>query len=312
MSSMELENEIALGRYKPIKDAGQRLLKGIVLASLAVFLFLTSLPYILWNIHGLSCANLLYVKTFITYLGSGVIVLAWIISVSFSLRNNLVGDYISCNIIGYEVVCWRDNKGKTHKKIFPRLIFFGGRPFSSTYFDCKIYLSLPLGGWFARGKIFNGKHIVKQWHVSLKRCFRYSSDEQIVLVVSLSDHCGDSVTVKAEEMFNIVDDPTLNKWESLVKHLLTFEHDARDRFNKLKEKQSELEDAKVTAEFKNDASLSVLIQTIDRLEATKRFIKSKQAQEIRAWLIDELLKILPDGDLRRQKYETKENDVIKF
>jgi hypothetical protein len=46
----------------------------------------------------------------------------------------------------------------------------------------------------------------------------------------------------------------------------------------------------------------LLMHVIDRLDATKRFIKSRQALEIRKELMCELHQCLPSGDSRRKKY----------
>ncbi len=81
----------------------------------------------------------------------------------------------------------------------------------------------------------------------------------------------------------------------------------RETKTELELSRSELENVRSSAWFELVETKAALLRAfIARLDGTKRFIKSKQAQAIRQWAIDTAIETLPPKYPLREQYEQKE------
>ncbi len=200
----------------------------------------------------------------------------------FAAHDKLFRDYWWRNVKGYILWCWEDENGVRYDIVKP--------------WDFRLVLALPLGGWFKRGRVWlrEGRNFLEDpvWKVEAvwKDFFH----------VRLTDRHGDCVHLLAEQALKYlyyahtcslatsVDGCGVGGWMTL---LGLRERGLDDANRERDEAQRNLKEA-----------LAQIVGTIDHLDATKRFIRSKQAQEIRRGLVCELDRLLPPDDPRREKY----------
>lgn len=234
-------------------------------------------------------------------------------------------EYKDRNIIGHEARFQLDFDWKKEERstcvecgIFSRK--FLGKRLCMTGFGCMILL--PLGGWFTWPRIVcDEKEVAKRlagWSVRLHE---------------ISEKGGVTVEVRYRKERIICDIATAllilqfvgkkemvgKSWSAIISHL----HDSLEKTQEeqrtarkeLEKTQRELEGARraekrleeVHEQAGRDSKcyLELLERTIQRLDATKRFIKSSQAQEIREDLVRELVRRLPYGDPRTAQYRAQ-------
>lgn len=267
-----------LEKYRPIPRGGLFLLAGVALSALACarigFLLEENTTAMwAWMSAGGSFSVMLIVCAFV-----------------FG-----IGDYLRRNVRAYNAWHWRkeDDEQIIQVAVTPR----GKEEGRDLEFPprCPI-IKVPLGGWFnSSGGVYwcgaNGKvSRVQGWTV--KRPPRDKSDIDFPRV-TLEDQEGQSITLYlgvALDFFEYYFTAGASAFEWSGKIGRMIEDIARFRRER-DEARDQLKDA-----------IAQIVGTIDHLDATKRFIKSKQAQEIRRGLVCELERILPPDDQRREKY----------
>ena len=203
-------------------------------------------------------------------------------------------DYWRRNVRGCSIAVFKDDAGNCQMEgPYTREIIRTGM--------WPISLILPLGGWFNRAYILCAKNYVgkpgvnadehlSKWRVELVALHVHTE----AVTVRLVDRLGDRVTVSAKDALEILErfsarlEGCTNTWDAVVSYILIAE---RVRTAERDEAQHQLKDA-----------IAQIVGAVDHLDATKRFIKSKQAQAIRRGLVCELNRLLPPDDPRREKY----------
>jgi len=145
--------------------------------------------------------------------------------------------------------------------------------------ECKatVGVFIPLGGWSVQAYV---KYLDKKLYIRVRE-----RPEGYRFNIFVRDCQGQGIWLDVNSSLQILEDKTryagniFCPWDSYIQHLF----DSR-----------RLIDASREDVWKKHSSLLSLIkETIVRIDATKRFIKSKQAREIREWLLNEALSSLP-------------------
>lgn len=233
-------------------------------------------------------------------------------------------EYWKRNIVGKTL--WMYEVQTSASNVIPatfemRYLICGRREFL-TADEASIGLRIPLGGWWRDKRTLflldpiNPPEVHTGW--------RTSSDLRVdgcdKLSVKLTDEHLRSLEVDPYEFVRTVtflrrrgSYPAFT-WDGLLRNADKANRLSRRVIDKL---TGTLREAEENFETQRDASwtareeeltasaVRIFVEIIDRLDATKRFIKSKQAQDIRQWAIGELLKVLPANDPLRDRYEQK-------
>ncbi len=203
-------------------------------------------------------------------------------------------NYWRRNVWGYVLWCWRDDKGEVQWAIGQTALH-------------ELAIGLALGGWFRRSRTtcsavtfregVNSKEMLSQWRVKLVRIHTNTG----AIIVRLTDRCGDRVTVNAKDALEILErfsarlEALTNTWDAVVRHGLIAERVRTEERDEAKKRAEEFERKWKTACQQREDALSTIAEAIGRIDATRRFIKSDQAQTVRAWLNGRLAAMAPVG-----------------
>lgn len=198
------------------------------------------------------------------------------------------------NAIGYDRTFWqKDGELKSHTwcQTFWRAWYEADdAPFMNE--DMSGYsFSFPLGGWFARPYVVKREKLsgVKTggWGIRLipKHLFEHSG-------VALTDSKGSCLTRDLKGALEFINRPsscwpaTINGITQLMEGKLTFS-----------EKKNKEDDGHI------EALIDLHDQSVQRIADTKRLqhVKSTDGMNIRMWLLEKLLPLLPAGDKRKER-----------
>ncbi|MFH1098419.1 MAG: hypothetical protein V1723_00605, partial [Candidatus Uhrbacteria bacterium] len=248
-------------------------------------------------------------------------------------------DYYRQTVIGYHIIAYRPvdelrfigpyaNNAPWWKdsETFPR---------NTTWTE----LILPLGGWFARPRVVIGERYGERqtvehaapWRIQL---VEWSPDNEVI-VIRLTDSSGDRVTVSADRALEIIkrhaSDSFANcaprTWRTEVDYLFdqlgsrTRERDEaaalvkqlrgeiladmREHSHVLAEIAAERDAARkeiAQQRQERDRALLSLRTATDRIRESSRFVHSTEGLQLRIWLLEKLLKLLPTDDNQREAY----------
>ncbi len=258
-----------LEKYRPIRYGGLLVLAWLALSILAGmgFRFLLQKAVddsnFVWQCAGFLSAAVLLI---------GVLV--------FRANN-----YWRRNVRGYALCGWRGDKGEIQWGVATEVR--------------DLSLVLALGGWFRRshivcwaGKFREGvgaKAMLSRWRVKLVDIHAQA------ITVRLTDRCGDRVTVSAGNALEIFERFSARLWQDVVRHGLITECVLTSERGEAKKRAEEFEGKWKTACQQREDALVVVAEAIERIDAAKRFIKSKEAQRIREWLDGKLAAMAPMG-----------------
>lgn len=263
-------------KYRPIPWEGVRLLAWVALAALVAL----GGAFFLGMIFPEASLSLEFWKGW-------MILFVIALTVLFRLGARRINGYWERNVRGYTLWGWRDFQGEVKWEIALILPY-------------DLAIGVALGGWFRRSRIIcsavtfcegvDSKKMLSRWRVNFVQIHANTG----AIIVRLTDRYGNRVTVNAKDALEILErfsarlEAFTNTWDAVVSHGFIVEHVLTKERD---EARQQLKDA-----------IAQIVGTVDHLDATKRFIKSKQAQEIRRGLVCELERLLPQYDPRREKY----------
>jgi hypothetical protein len=229
-------------------------------------------------------------------------------------RRRWIEDYWRRNIRGYEACFWIKNDEGVDPDVSIWVEEMRRPPY---WAPCemngrgKIFLRVPLGGWFRRSGLLyriGGEYPNLQrmpfraWRVIVRKPI---TDPLVGACIEVIDGKGDRIpfTVSATLRFaEWLSAGGIQEWRHQVPDLLRAVFESRAELNRtsderdeVKKRAEELERKWKTACQQREDALSAIAEAIGRIDATKRFIKSDQAQTIRTWLNGRLAAMAPVG-----------------
>lgn len=232
------------------------------------------------------------------------------------------------NVVGYEIWCvyLPDSSSPPH-------IIYLRESWRNPVIERGFAIILPLGGWFNRPQIVCSQSY--RPNKSIKACEELAKwrvelvaicVETKAIIVRLEDRQGDRIQMSVENALQVLNEfaAQLKAWSNTWGAILSsFIIDKECGARKLAELQAKLDeqnakaleqvaalgDLKGTVAFQTKETLTLIETAIQRLDGTKRFINSKQAQAIREWLVEELFKRIPADDHRRETYASPKRRV---
>ena len=195
------------------------------------------------------------------------------------------------------------------------------RPFDSVG---TVFLSVPLGGWFRWNKrVRNGLYLVESYGTA--RVWRVRVDQPVAHFanshhpcIEVIDDFGDKVSLTVSGAMQFIHENHggvggSQEWRNAVPRFVRLLRETRQTLvserrhtETLRQQVAHLQEAfqRVSAAQAQDQNgvFLLLEEIIQRLDASKRYIKSKQAQALRVWLVERLLVLLPPNDPRRNRY----------
>ena len=211
------------------------------------------------------------------------------------------------NVIGYTAIYWLGDEGEMQIDIRPRgkvKDWFRSRNKQ----DFALYLNL--GGWLRRPqrltewscrlgtglktRLAYPQHYAG-WKIRwIKERGQYGTGVTFP-TVRITDEYGNSLQLNLNRALvlliynNLLSDPSTN--------LMGFTDVLFDHANQI----PNLQLIARNGERQENQLLEIIYETVTRLYQTKRFQKSKEGQDIRQWLTEQAMKMLPQGDSRRER-----------
>jgi hypothetical protein len=274
-------------KYRPIPRGGLKLLAGVAVIALAC----VGIGFLLEESTTVAWAWLSAGGSFTTMLTVGAFVLG-------------LGDYLRRNVTGYNVWFWRDEEQKIRVS-FTRRNTKEDR--DSSPLPCPV-IKVPLGGWLnSTGCVY------RLWFGKVGRAqgwrVRFPSDpwrNALSPHVTLINAEGHSVTLGIGialdfcEYYFTGDRTTewllpVDVMLGDIKRLTAERDEAKKRIETVQEELRRAE-SQVDCWLREACKWNAVIrEAIVRLDATKRFVKSKQGREVREWLAARLKELDPMG-----------------
>lgn len=198
--------------------------------------------------------------------------------------------YLKRNVIGYRARFYLHQDGS-----FDVVTALRTEPAEGSDRLRPFRLTLSLGGW--RQRWCPAFVEPAGWQSS----FRFISDRFENIFINLKDFHGQTLTISLDTVFALFlplhyQLGVIMDWSALLKGA-TLQHELS--IDSLREKLN----------WRNDDEIANLKFLIDRMEDTRRFIKSKEAGRIREHMVERLLTILPEDDPQRSRYEKSETEA---
>ncbi|MBI5071826.1 hypothetical protein HZB93_02980 [Candidatus Falkowbacteria bacterium] len=275
-------------KYRPIPKGGLKLL-------VFPLLFLLSAT-VLWVIVHYDLDKEKWVMRGGIILGLvTILMLAEIIGVRHPIR--WLRDYWWRNVKGYNAWYWRDEEQKIQVSFTRR----GEKEDEyAVFLKCPV-IKVPLGGWFnSWGCVyrhrFNEVGQAQGWKVRLPSDPWRNALSPHVTLVDAENH---SITPDIGTALDFCEyyfiDDRVYEWILRASVMLVDIKRLMAERDEAKKRAEELEGKWKTACRQREDALSVIAEAIGRIDATKRFIKSDQAQAIRKWLSGRLAAMAPVG-----------------
>lgn len=202
------------------------------------------------------------------------VIIFWIIVKDLINNDSALRNYWRRNVIGYKMYLFRQPYSPT--------ILITKRnespPFDIFTDQRSVMFIVSLGGWFHRSVITSPNST--KWQIELVKI-----DALSAIRVRLRHPDGNSLILTAESALTLL----TNYSNGALLPLGGIIGAARAQAAEQKERL--------------DLALDAMEKTVASLDDTRRFIKSKEAQGIRQRLTEGLLRVLPNDDPRRQKYQ---------
>ncbi len=297
MEAKEWKNPDDLNRYLPIENGGWWL---------ASFVFVIT-PLYLWYlarswagvveaaadldfVYILSFA-LTYIFTLVPLFAIGILRFQWYSGAEWRKESTLpwpltyLSEYWRRNVRGYNFACWHNYYRKVCfapvKRGEKRPVISGLR---GEY--RKPFITFPLGGWGRRrgglwdhsryGLDGEGGYRIKGWTV--KRCGPVNLGEPGATLISRIDDEGQSLTQDVHAALNHF------TYCFYSRQLFLWRNEIPKLLREIAQLQAHREKDQEMLAF----AVKALKEAVDELDASKRFIKSKEAQRLRERLLDDI------------------------
>lgn len=198
-----------------------------------------------------------------------ILILKFLLDMS-SRQPITVREYVKRNIVGYDQWWSVDKDGRPTKSIYER----GSWPSSS--FQRGVAIRIALGGWGNSSAIEGDTNIayVAKAHWRLSRYQPFLGHD----AVKLCDNSGVCLTVNLDEAVVLINKFPEFCWSNVIWRLL---------FDMLT----------------FGRALDVLVEAVDEIAATSRFVRSKEGARLREKLTSRALELLGHDDPRRPKLD---------
>lgn len=233
-------------------------------------------------------------------------------------HGHLFADYWRRNVRGYWLRVQRTAPG-TQYKVVSRNRWMHLR-------DCPIFgedgvvLFLKLGGWFGRSRAMKWNPRLMYWQKvenlrldflageRLRAVAPYGAVEDVRVRIAGKGTGADSCMLAIEHAVHYLSEWGTggSYWSDVSSSITKFMDIAealeqeRIRHNELVAEAKRWQALAEMEETRATQITAVLIQTIHRLEATKRFVHSKEGRDLREWLREELITHVPPEGIREQ------------
>lgn len=276
--SSEVRASELIGAHKPIENGVSNLVAVSFLSCIGLFVvffislllvYIFTMPF--WPQEPVIRESVAFTSAFfLTAMALGVLLKFWWPKLK---------DYWNKNVRGYTLWCIESDDGD---EILTRVM---AREISADIYD-HFCIKIPLGGWFRKpgGVIDISKNHLKKFEITFK-----PPRTTMLLAVIIRDQGGTccvfrSVTEAFDRLKEMNRSSTFNLF---LKY-----------FSWLAGRKEQLEADCVVAEERLKLMIDIAIETVERIDDSKRFIKSQQGEQIKKWLAQSILDLLPEDDHR--------------